>query len=1021
LAGFTSLPAKGAQILCLLGQPCNYVSQPPAVDPTSADPRLRLVRNPTFTGNVDVRPAGASISGATFTVTPLNANLPPITLSLVGATSLLWQEQGSPDNLVSPGEYSVSVTLPGFESAPTPFSCEAPTTGLETCSLGLIMRQLATPTIFIRSNALPPQAFPPLGATVLLTGNSIGTIGPLNAQPTAGGVQVTLPPMSSLDTSYRLTVKAPGFAAALPDSTVPNTCRTGAVLQFQPGPSTCTVTLTQLGRINVTTVQSTPGGTVPLSSVTVTATPLGPGSAWSKVTDTNGTAQLIGTLDQDGLAFGTYELRGVLPGYLDAVTFVTIGSGTLTQNVTLALQVRPVTFNVTLLDGGTAVLPVGTVRVELGSVSRFCTISAPGGPCTSTDGPDTGVDAGAIAFRQLVPGVYRVSFEPSGAVYQSVSQQFNVVPNVDPQSLRMNLARRSSNQTGTVVGPTGAPLAGAQVSLRQNNNVQELARDLNGALLPEPITGADGAFSFGDVPDGLYRVMVDACGYDRAFSPTITLNSQVAPTPPAVTVSVARTLRQATITLTSTADASLAGAQARFEPATSGPGTPVCAGPVNTDPRTGFTVAADGTVNAQLPTGYWNLIVTQPPATAPFGSVTTGTFLVDQPDRGVPAPPPDTVPTAPPVTATREVRQAAMTMTADWPAGCAPAPTAVTIAVTRDPGTPSAESHTLNAAITSAPDGSGTATVTALLPPGNYAWTVDAVTFTAEPDAGTFAVPATGETPAVPIEVDLLPPEVPVTSSATVDGAARNLTVTATRTGDDPETSDTDGVLCVPPGDGWTFSVRSDTDETMLIQDITDVTVTQEGPNTVEFTGFTLQPGVELEAVENRTPDATDRDVPLTVTGPGTSWSGEATVLAGGTTGTGPVLTLGAGSYTVSTAGSVPFGADSETVTYPSDTHAVTLELPYEAVTLAVTATIAGARSDASVSLTPAQGGSPNDTTVDDPAIFRDIPPGTYTITATETVGTTVYEGELAEETFAAGTSAERNVPMTALPPPPPN
>src|SRR6185437_555932 len=153
---------------------------------------------------------------------------------------------------------------------------------------------------------------------------------------------------------------------------------------------------------------------------------------------------------------------------------------------------------------------------------------------------------------------------------------------------------------------------------------------------------------------------------------TITLNSQVAPTPPAVTVRVVRTLRSVVVTVTSTSGVSLVGASASFQPAT-GAGTPSCTPPANSTGLTGLTVAADGTVSTtQLPTGTWSLVITPP--TSPFGPITTDPFLADQPDRGVPKPPPDTVPTAPTITLTREVRQASMTLTASWPDECSPPP-----------------------------------------------------------------------------------------------------------------------------------------------------------------------------------------------------------------------------------------------------------------------------------------------------------------------------------------------------------
>ncbi len=95
--------------------------------------------------------------------------------------------------------------------------------------------------------------------------------------------------------------------------------------------------------------------------------------------------------------------------------------------------------------------------------------------------------------------------------------------------------------------------------------------------------------------------------------------------------------------------------------------------------------------------------------------------------------------------------------------------------------------------------------------------------------------------------------------------------------------------------------------------------------------------------------------------------------------------------------------------------------MPYSAVTLGVTASIAGAATaGASITLTPAAGGSPKTTPASGPAVFADIAAGTYTITATQTVGGTQYQGALTGQALAAGSSPLLDVPMAAVPPPGP-
>ncbi|HEY7816208.1 MAG TPA: carboxypeptidase regulatory-like domain-containing protein, partial [Nakamurella sp.] len=667
--------------------------------------------------------------------------------------------------------------------------------------------------------------------------------------------------------------------------------------------------------------------------------------------------------------------------------------------------------------------PNGTLRVtgrdfSGAAVDRSCAFTTQNtGACVPAQA-NTTITGTTVAFGQLLPGGYQVAFTSTDGLYRPLTMSVQIAGGTDPVQITMNLAAGTSIQRGTVLGPDSQPVAGATVTLRQNNNVELVAKDVAGADYPAVTTGADGAFQFSTVPDGVYRVMVDACGYGRTFSAAITLNTQVTANPPAVTVRLAPVTRSVTVNLSSSAGTSLVGLPASFQPVglqSDDPACTVAAGVTNTA-RSGFFVAPDGTVTApQLPTGRWAVSVAT--ANSPFGA-STPSFLAPMPDFGTPT----LTPSIPPINIIGtggQIRQAQVTLNVSWPAGCATAPASVRLTLTPGAGDP----VTLDATVRSNADKSGTATLTTLLPAGSYSWSLAADNgFTAQPATGTLTVPSSGPTPAQSIDSQLLPPAVPVTTTLSVDGAPPQPAgiVSATPAGGGPVvTSDATGLLCLAPTPGWSIAIRSTADATMLIPDITGVNVTRAGPNTVAFVGFTLQPGVTLAPVARRTPDTAARNVPLTVTGPGTTWNGTATIAAQASSGTGPTLTLGAGSYTAASAASAPFGTASQSGIDPSTTHTVTLTLPYTAVTLAVTASGAP-EPGATFTLTPAAGGSPITTTTADPALFRDIAPGTYTIAATKTVGAVTYSGQLTDQQFTAGTSPQVNVPMTAPPPPPP-
>ncbi len=82
----------------------------------------------------------------------------------------------------------------------------------------------------------------------------------------------------------------------------------------------------------------------------------------------------------------------------------------------------------------------------------------------------------------------------------------------------------------------------------------------------------------------------------------------------------------------------------------------------------------------------------------------------------------------------------------------------------------------------------------------------------------------------------------------------------------------------------------------------------------------------------------------------------------------------------------------------PAATPAPVLTLPYTAVTLTVTALAGGApRGGATVTLTSDSGAGPVSQTSNTAgvAVFRDLPPGTYTVTAESTLAGATVRGEV--------------------------
>ncbi|HEY5115112.1 MAG TPA: carboxypeptidase regulatory-like domain-containing protein [Nakamurella sp.] len=1038
-----------AYVLCSPGANCTVVTSP-----TDSTPAVfLLVRNPTFSGNVTMLPpppAGTTPASAVYSV----AGASNVTVTADAAGVLTWQEAGAPANLVTPGTYTITASLTGYESQPVTINCPAGALSCSPAAITLSQPAQTTVTLVSTGNVAP------VGAQVTLTGNRIGQFQVI-ADPTS--TTVNLPPLSTFDTSYQLNVRAAGFATVTVGRQSPQVRCAGpggpVGLILQPGPNTCTVTLQQLGRIPLQTFRTNPDDTntkIALASVTITArqclvdtSPCPAGQLAGPTftipaTSSTGQGTITGTNADDGLIAGTYQITAHLDGYQDTVGTVRIVQtgappaysidlnlptggfpiDRTTGAVQILLPVTPVTLQVQLVNGGVPVLPPGTVEIRGGAMApRACVIVVnPGTACTPPVA-DTKINSPpSISFANLIPSAYTVLFTSSDGRYRPVTVQVNVVTAVPLQQLTVPIDLKASTQLGTLFDAAGQPLNGVVVSLRAESDLEKPASDLDGAPLVST-TGAGGApagqFSFTKVPDLRYRAVAEVDGWDTAVSPTpIELNSALTTNPPPVTLRLTtRTHRDVTVTLNSTADApgapvNLAGAAVEFRPVSN-------TQPPLTPPNTtlsGFTATGTGTgpftVSAsQVPTGSWRVAVT--PSGAPFGAYVSDPIVVAATARPAPVLPPDTRPQPPAIPASFTLVQAQATITVSWPsaAGCGTPPAGSLPIVLTRAGT---AAPARGATVTANNDGSGSATLDVLLPPGDYTWAAQPTPAGWTGGTGTFSVPDAGSAQTVTSSGTLLPSQVPTVVSLTVGGTAVTGPVVATAPGGATTSGTTGQTMCLAPVPGWVFSVNNPTPAAgrpvVGIADRT-VTITRPGPNTVAFTGFAFQPSVQLANVDGRSPDTTPRSVTLALSRGGTSlWSAPVTIPAGGTTAAGPALIVGAGPTTLTgtpPAGG-PFGVGTQTID-ASAAGAATVTLPYTAVMLTVTAQVGTTpRAGATVTLTPATGtGPPAGTTgPSGQVVFQDLPAGTYTVTAQAGTGAGLVRGTLTGQQFDAGVRA---------------
>ena len=139
-------------------------------------------------------------------------------------------------------------------------------------------------------------------------------------------------------------------------------------------------------------------------------------------------------------------------------------------------------------------------------------VPLPVGPTGGEVAPFAAVDGdGRYAF-QVDPGTYELAYlllnseDESAATYGAATVAFTVTAGATTTVDVALDGRRRGALAGSVVGPDGSPVAGAEVVASSTDGTFETAAE----------TGADGAFAL-SVPEGDYVIEVDAAGFLSEF------------------------------------------------------------------------------------------------------------------------------------------------------------------------------------------------------------------------------------------------------------------------------------------------------------------------------------------------------------------------------------------------------------------------------------------------------------------------------------------------------------------------
>lgn len=1010
-------PVTSDEFTCTAGQSCG--------------PTLTATQQPKFSGTVVTDPVGPIPAGTVVSVLS-PAGVSPVTATVDSSTgAIAWQETGAPASLVSYGEYQLTVSAPGYLGQSATFSCTS-----SSCSPPQLV--LTQPSTLQLLTVDGPDS-PVNGATFTLSGSTIASV-TVSAQPADNSV--SFPTLSPLG-NYRAQISAPGYADAdVNSSSTSVTCQNNGGtastgLAVQPGGTTaCTVTLSPLGvfRGSVTGVvraadQSIVSSTT-LNGAAVSLQQLATdssgapvvtggvrqtvGTAFTGTTDSAGSVTVTGSVGHTGLNSGLYQVTVAQSGYTSAVgtvrvndTHTLVGSG-LTDALpvsaglaTVQLTVKPVAVQVHLLVNGSEAAPAVKVALTGTGGSRTCTISGTPAGCGSTDGTVVSGTGGTyVNFPSVSPGIYTVNVTSASQTYRTVTMLAQIIVGIDPQALTLSLDQRSSKQTGKVtLGDGSAGDSATTVSLRPENNISVIAKDPDNHDLAVHPDGS-GNYVFPAVPDGRYVLMAERDGYAPAqYTTTVVMDSSLTTTPVAINLQLTtRATRSVNLTLTSTAtpidaDGSavdLVGAVVKLHPPTQTiPGLPADA--VQT-----LTIGTGNKVTvSQLGTGDWTAELVSAPH-APFGATLASTAVTIDP-------------TAVGASATTQqvslqLQQARADLSYKWPTlTCTAAPTALTLSVAKDGGTPVDVTTTVSG---------GTASAQLYLPTGSFTFKpkTNPTGWTAA--TGSFTVPATAAGAATVDPITLAPAKIDVPVVLTVTGGDPTgfvATATAGATSGDSKALDSDGkaLLCLAPGTNWTVALSAGTSTPAVNLPGKTVNPAVGSDNGVTFAGRQLTPTVELATVTGRPADTTDRTVDVVIRNSTDQVNAQTlTIKAGQSSATGTAVVLdAAASLTIdATPSDDVFGTVTGQAIGTGDP---TVTLPYAKVMLTVNLTRPAALAGATVTVkVDSPTGIPDQDTTGSKVVFADVAPGTYTVSASASDGGTpakTYTGKDGPTALAAG------------------
>lgn len=358
--------------------------------------------------------------------------------------TLVWTDPTlSSSGLAYPGNYTLAVSYPGYDTTTTAVSIPlATTTPAPTTTIPpIVVYPLGT----LVAQALDAATGAPVdGATFVLSGSGVPTT---SATAPPGSNQVSFTGL--IAGSYSLSVQAAGYQQSPSPQTVS--------VSDGPGQSTVAVALSELGEFSgtvsaaVLNSSGTTAITTPLAGAVVTATDTSTQAKFTTTTDSTGQYYLTGTVASPGLSLtDTFTITASAPGYQTQTASSTAARpASSPPALNFTLPENNVCLVVTLTNDSSP--PAAISGATLTLTNSQLGVSAT--PSTTDCSGTSAAPAGNYVFAAIQPAQYTLSVKASG--YQPLDLVVNPQPGLAQQTVSVVLAVQAAQVTGQVQGQTG--------------------------------------------------------------------------------------------------------------------------------------------------------------------------------------------------------------------------------------------------------------------------------------------------------------------------------------------------------------------------------------------------------------------------------------------------------------------------------------------------------------------------------------------------------------------------------------